>query len=604
MGSWAYYIACVLLIFHLFATNEATAEDGLPFISKLYKCVNNKCIISEFQDERKEINEVNESIDVCRLTCGQYGSLWPRPTKMTSIKDPVIKFGLDNVVFNVSSVADELGKQYMAEVSQVLMSSLRKICEPRCIPNDNNLTVFITTATPFTNIKLSTNESYELNVFTDNLTQITANITAQTVYGARNGLETLRQLITTYGRPKFDGKTLVIAGEAQIVDEPAYAYRGFMLDTSRNYFPLSAIKRTIDAMGHSKLNVFHWHATDSHSFPLDLPSAPQMARYGAYSPEKIYSYAEIKDLLRYALVRGVRIIMEIDSPAHAGYGWQWGKDSGYGDMVICLGNHPWQDYCVQPPCGQLNPINNHTYTWLGKIYKDLIDVFPEGEAFHMGGDEVAVRCWNTTAEIVDWMKSNKRGLTESAYLDLWSEFHNKALTVYDHEVGNSNSDIIVWSSGLTDPNIIEKHLDKKRYTIEVWEGNTDAVNLANLGYRVIVAVEDVYYLDHGLRPPTTYHSWKIIYNNKMPMTNNPNLILGAETSMFSEFADDFNLDIKVWPRAAALAERLWADPSTNALEAEYRLLQHRERLVSLGISPDRITPEWCNDREGECIISY
>jgi len=126
------------------------------------------------------------------------------------------------------------------------------------------------------------------------------------------------------------------------------------------------------------------------------------------------------------------------------------------------------------------------------------------------------------------MKSNKRGLTESAYLDLWSEFHDKALTVYDHEVGNSNSDIIVWSSGLTDPNIVEKHLDKKRYTIEVWEGNTDAVELANLGYRVIVAVEDVYYLDHGLRPPTRYHSWKVIYNNKMPMTNNPSLVLGAE----------------------------------------------------------------------------
>jgi len=126
------------------------------------------------------------------------------------------------------------------------------------------------------------------------------------------------------------------------------------------------------------------------------------------------------------------------------------------------------------------------------------------------------------------MKSNNRGLTNNAYLGLWSEFHNKALTVYDHEVGNSNSDIIVWSSGLTDPIIIEKHLDKKRYTIEVWEGNTDATDLANLGYKVIVAVEDVYYLDHGLRPPTTYHSWKVIYNNKMPITNNPNLILGAE----------------------------------------------------------------------------
>lgn len=80
--------------------------------------------------------------------------------------------------------------------------------------------------------------------------------------------------------------------------------------------------------------------------------------------------------------------MEIDSPGHAGYGWQWGKEAGYGDMVVCLGKHPWSSYCVQPPCGQLNPLNNNTYKWLGELYKDLINVFPKGEAFHMGGDEV------------------------------------------------------------------------------------------------------------------------------------------------------------------------------------------------------------------------
>lgn len=80
--------------------------------------------------------------------------------------------------------------------------------------------------------------------------------------------------------------------------------------------------------------------------------------------------------------------MEIDSPAHAGNGWQWGKASGYGDMALCVDKGPWRKYCVQPPCGQLNPINTNTYKWLGKIYKDLIGVLPEGEAFHMGGDEV------------------------------------------------------------------------------------------------------------------------------------------------------------------------------------------------------------------------
>lgn len=128
------------------------------------------------------------------------------------------------------------------------------------------------------------------------------------------------------------------------------------------------------------------------------------------------------------------------------------------------------------------------------------------------------------------MQANKRGLTENSYLKLWSEFHNKALNVYDNEVGNSNSDIILWSSGLTDPQIIEKHLDKKRYTIEVWYDNKVSISLANLGYKIIVAVEDIYYLDHGLRPPTTYHSWKTIYNNVLPVVKNSSLILGAEVT--------------------------------------------------------------------------
>lgn len=107
--------------------------------------------------------------------------------------------------------------------------------------------------------------------------QVQVRVESKTVYGARNGLETLRQLVASYGS-KVSGKKLVITSDVEISDRPIYAYRGFMLDTARHYFPISTIKRQIDAMGHSKLNVFHWHATDSHSFPLDLPSAPQMSK--------------------------------------------------------------------------------------------------------------------------------------------------------------------------------------------------------------------------------------------------------------------------------------------------------------------------------------
>lgn len=135
------------------------------------------------------------------------------------------------------------------------------------------------------------------------------------------------------------------------------------------------------------------------------------------------------------------------------------------------------------------------------------------------------------------MLANNQNLTEKGYMNLWSEFHNRALKVYDSLAGDSNSDIIVWSSGLTNPQTIDKHLDKNRYIVEVWHDNSMSKDLANLGYKVIVANEDVYYLDHGLRPSTTYHTWKVIYNNILPTANNSKLILGAEVLHNNRFVN-------------------------------------------------------------------
>ena len=57
---------------------------------------------------------------------------------------------------------------------------------------------------------------------------------------------------------------------------------------------------------HLQLNVFHWHIVDTHSFPVELETAPLnlMAQYGAYDAGKVYKKSEIKDLVRYAMKRG------------------------------------------------------------------------------------------------------------------------------------------------------------------------------------------------------------------------------------------------------------------------------------------------------------
>ena len=82
------------------------------------------------------------------------------------------------------------------------------------------------------------------------------------------------------------------------------------------------IKTLIDSMSYSKMNVFHWHITDTQSFPLYLDSLPEFAEFGAYSPEMTYNKWDVEDVVRHAARRGVRVLPELDSPAHVGAGWE------------------------------------------------------------------------------------------------------------------------------------------------------------------------------------------------------------------------------------------------------------------------------------------
>jgi N-acetyl-beta-hexosaminidase len=112
-------------------------------------------------------------------------------------------------------------------------------------------------------------------------------------------------------------------------------------------------------------------------------------RFGAYSSRQVYTPQDVASLLEYARLRGVRIIMELDAPSHSGNGWQWGEAAGLGQLAVCVNQQPWRKYCIQPPCGQLNPTNPNLYRVLRDLYRDILDIFPQGEPLHMGGDEAS-----------------------------------------------------------------------------------------------------------------------------------------------------------------------------------------------------------------------
>jgi hexosaminidase len=142
-----------------------------------------------------------------------------------------------------------------------------------------------------------------------------------------------------------------------------------------------------------------------------------MSKYGAYSGSEIYSPKDVRDLVLYARLRGVKVVPELDAPAHAGNGWQWGSSEGLGELSLCVNAEPWREFCGQPPCGQLNPLNPFTYIVLGEIYKDMLDLF-DRDLFHMGGDEIFFQCWHREPEVAAWARNH----STHDLMDLWAHF--------------------------------------------------------------------------------------------------------------------------------------------------------------------------------------
>ncbi|XP_060654600.1 chitooligosaccharidolytic beta-N-acetylglucosaminidase [Drosophila nasuta] len=553
------------------------------------------------------------SLPVCRLFCSSsIGTLWPKPTGAVQLEPLMRQVDITNIKIQRPGGVNKRDKVWRDTERRWMDLVHAKIPNLKLLRSGGyQLAVVINTADSAkpTRLTLDTDESYVLQIGTNSTAgQVTANITADNFYGARHALETLNQLIV------YDDirRELQVTANASISDAPVYKWRGLLLDTSRNYFSVKSIKRTLDGMAMVKLNTFHWHITDSHSFPLEVSKRPELSKLGAYTPSKVYTHKDIEDIVNYGRVRGIRVMPEFDSPAHVGEGWQ------HKNMTACFNAQPWQKFCVEPPCGQLDPTVTEMYDVLQDIFSDMFELF-DPDVFHMGGDEVSVGCWNSSETIRNWMTKQGWNLNEADFMRLWGHYQTEALKRWDNltSTAAAPTPIVLWTSTLTQDQYIDDYLNPQRYIIQIWTTGTDKVikKILKRGYRIIVSNYDALYFDCGGPGWVTdgnnwcspYIGWQKVYENNLTHIagDYQHHVLGAEAAIWSEQIDEYTLDNRFWPRASALAERLWSDPvgaDGGWKQAEARMLLHRERLVENGIGAEAMQPQWCLQNENECPI--
>merc|ERR1712002_607738 len=623
-----------------------------------YVCRAGKCVKVDRQDAREVL-----SLEKCKLTCGPFGQLWPKPTGKVTLGKTVVSFLPQNVEIKGMTAPTEDIKNLLNETTHIFMDTIKYINPlykdqgEKAYNEETDYPEHVRRATVYLELSVVSNamdlelhqdESYTIGLNNVN-GNIVVNILANTFFGARHGLQTLSQLMA------YDSmhNSLMVIDKAVVIDKPVFTFRAVTLDTSRNFYSIKSLKKMVDAMSFNKLNVLHWHITDTQSFPFYSKRVPEMVAYGAYSPYQVYYPEDVIELVKYARVRGVRIVPELDTPAHVGNGWQWAEKDGKGRMAVCVNQEPWQNYCAQPPCGQINPLHEGVYNVLGEIYKDFLDVF-QTDLFHMGGDNVNFNCWNTTQEIIDWMVTQRRKRTTSDFLDLWNSFQVKALdklleannkrvqeNTHNHNQNqNKNNNqgkmkVIMWTSELTSEGNLAKYLDPEKYIIQIWSQTNDSViaHIVEQGFQVIFTPYDTNYLDCGYGAwvgdgnnwCSPYKGWKTIYNmnpfnvlrklnvtlDSVPATTrNPirttvsprELVLGGAVAMWSEQVDEHSVESKVWPRAAALAERMWSNPTSEWRAAEGRFINNRDRMINLGIGADAEQPRWCHQNDGLCYL--
>lgn len=415
------------------------------------------------------------------------------------------------------------------------------------ITNSANATLVVRTEHASKPIQdVSEDEGYTLDVGASG-----AKLTASNPLGVMYGLQTFLQLVEV----KPGG---FVASAVYIEDSPRFPWRGLTIDVSRHFISVDALKRNIDGMAAVKMNVLHLHLSDDQGFRIASRQFPELAEMG--SDGQYFTRAEVRDLIEYARDRGVRVVPEFDMPGHS---TSWFV--GYPELASAPG-----PYQIERRWGIFDPVmdpsREQTYEFLDKFIGEMGDLFPD-HYFHIGGDEVNGKQWDANPKIREFMRVHN--LKNNQELQQYFTLRVQKIISRHHKV------MVGWDEILA-PGM------PKDSVIQSWRGQDSLAAAAKQGYSGILS--SGYYLD-AMAPAQKYYSVDPMSNADATLTvEQQKRILGGEACMWAEFITDDNIDSRVWPRAAAISERLWSASQVQDVNSMYiRLSAISRHLEVLGL---------------------
>ncbi len=471
-----------------------------------------------------------------------------------------------NASFNASCVADAKDDILYSSVNRIFQGINRKTSlyfkQQYIKPGTDSKTTLKIKVAKKSEMYRGVDESYSLLVNADGIL-----LEASNSIGAIRGLETLQQLL------QKDNEGFYIPF-VQINDEPRYSWRGLMIDVARHFIPIDVIKRNIDAMTTVKMNVLHLHLTDDEGFRIESKLFPKLTEKG--SNGKYFTQDQIRDIVGYARLRGIMVVPEFDLPGHT-RSWF----AGYPEFASAPGpyepgprfsapvnsNEPINIAAIMSaPTPTLDPTKEEVYAFMDKFFGEMATLFPAAY-MHIGADENNGVAWKNNPAIVNFMK--QKGIKDVHELQAY--FVKRMYGI----VKKHKKTMIGWEE-LNSPDL-PKDVAVQKWIAEggFMKSNGKPLDIAAKGNPVIISTG--FYTDHFL--PAYIH----YQNQNLPATDHPN-IWGGEAAQWTEIADAGNIELRIWPRTGAIAERLWSPANLNNIENMYdRLFSLSKQLDEQGL---------------------